>query len=404
MSEETQRLVKEKVIELIPYELKLNYDHWSYGMALLLSLLEVGANNTCSLDDIVAAVLPETLTEIPTSFAQAGHLAHLNLRPEVQEYRHLIASIILSKNPQLTTVVNKLEDVGTGSVFRTFPMEVIAGEPNTVVEVKESNCTFRFDFAKVYWNSRLGYEHERVVKLFSPGEAISDVMCGVGPFALPAAKKGCIVYANDLNPESVNALRDNIKINKVTPWITPFNTDGRAFIRSSIRDLYAKHRSGTPLTIPPRPPRSKLSSKPQPPQEPRLIPYPITFAHFVMNLPASAVEFLDAFIGSYSFLPTPEEKEEMKQHMPTVHVHTFHREQPGSEEEKRAKEDVVKEVGKYLEFEMDPENVDVYEVRRVAPNKVMYCASFRLPEEVAFREVEEREQWKLPEDREAEKD
>lgn len=27
--------------------------------------------------------------------------------------------------------------------------------PKGQVEVKESGCTFRFDFAKVYWNSRL---------------------------------------------------------------------------------------------------------------------------------------------------------------------------------------------------------------------------------------------------------
>lgn len=42
------------------------------------------------------------------------------------------------------------------------------------------------------------------------------MFCGVGPFTIPAAKiKNCKVYANDANPESVNALKINCKLNKV---------------------------------------------------------------------------------------------------------------------------------------------------------------------------------------------
>jgi len=37
---------------------------------------------------------------------------------------------------------------------------------------KESNCTFQFDFSKVYWNSRLQGEHERLVKKFKKNEFI----------------------------------------------------------------------------------------------------------------------------------------------------------------------------------------------------------------------------------------
>ena len=51
--------------------------------------------------------------------------------------------------------------------------------------------------------------------MFQPDELVADVFAGVGPFALPAAKKGCAVLANDLNPESYKYLNINIKGNKV---------------------------------------------------------------------------------------------------------------------------------------------------------------------------------------------
>ncbi len=74
-----------------------------------------------------------------------------------------------------------------------------------------------FDFSAVYWNSRLQGEHDRLVSLFQEGEVIADVFAGVGPFAIPARqKKGCGVYANDLNPKSVYHLKENVSLNNVS--------------------------------------------------------------------------------------------------------------------------------------------------------------------------------------------
>jgi tRNA (guanine37-N1)-methyltransferase len=53
-----------------------------------------------------------------------------------------------------------------------------------------------------------------LVEIFEPQDVIADVFAGVGPFAIPAAKKGCAVMANDLNPESYRYLMENIRINK----------------------------------------------------------------------------------------------------------------------------------------------------------------------------------------------
>lgn len=79
----------------------------------------------------------------------------------------------------------------------------------------ESDCIFQFDFSKVYWNSRLQGEHRYLVETFSPHDVVVDAFAGVGPFAIPAAKKGCAVLASDLNPESAKSLSNNVKLNKV---------------------------------------------------------------------------------------------------------------------------------------------------------------------------------------------
>ena len=357
-------------MELVPFAVQLSYDNWNY-------------------DEILGAILPtEILDEVPGSFSQAGHLAHLNLRPAYLPYKSLIAEVILDKNPTVRTVVNKLEDVGTASIFRTFPMEVLAGPADTTVQVKESNCVFTFDFAKVYWNTRLGHEHERVVAKFRPGEAVCDVMAGVGPFAVPAGKKEVFVWANDLNPESYASLEGNIARNKVGAFVTPFNTDGRFFIGEAVRGWYARYLdpAQNPATVPGLPvkfSRSKaLAGGFQSPAD-RKVALPKTFAHFVMNLPASAVEFLDGFVGAYLGLEHIFDDGETK--LPYIHVHTFHRETQERGEE-FANEDVLAELEKYLGCKVDAQTVELHNVRRVAPNKTMYCASFRLPAEAAFAE------------------
>lgn len=74
------------------------------------------------------------------------------------------------------------------------------------------------------------HEHIRLVSQFEAGETICDMFAGIGPFVIPAAKKGCLVYANDLNPDSVKYLRINAKINKVEDCVNTYNMDARNFI------------------------------------------------------------------------------------------------------------------------------------------------------------------------------
>ncbi|MBA0661630.1 hypothetical protein Goklo_005906, partial [Gossypium klotzschianum] len=105
-----------------------------------------------------------------------------------------------------------------------------AGESDMVTEVKQYGATFKLDYSLVYWNSRLEHEHIRLVSQFRPGEIICDMFAGIGPFAIPAAQKGCLVYANDLNPDSIHYLKINAKINKVDDCVVAYNMDARKFI------------------------------------------------------------------------------------------------------------------------------------------------------------------------------
>ena len=53
--------------------------------------------------------------------------------------------------------------------------------------------SFLSSFRQVYWNSKLGMEHHRLVKSFKPTDVICDMMAGVGPFAVPAAVAGALL-------------------------------------------------------------------------------------------------------------------------------------------------------------------------------------------------------------------
>lgn len=356
-------------ISFLPYTLHLDYDFWK-------------------TDEILGAIMPEELLdEIPSGFTIVGHVAHLNIRDQYLPYKSIIGQVVFDKNSRIRTVVNKLDAIDT--VFRTFEMEVLAGEKDFLVEQSESNCRFRFDFSKVYWNSRLHTEHDRLIKKFKKGEAVCDAFAGVGPFAVPAGKKGVIAFASDLNPESNKYLVENIKLNKVEKFVKPFCEDARTFIKDGVVQLLEFAKETPSIEVPPkgRVSRSKPAAE-QP--KPEHIPVPLYYSHYVMNLPDTATEFLDSFIGLYhdpalrSQIFGSEEPSAIK--LPMVHVHCFHKHDPHVPEpsEEEIFNDLRVRVSKKLNHEMKQQDLEIHNVRKVAPTKTMFCISFRLPVEVAI--------------------
>lgn len=138
--------------------------------------------------------------------------------------------------------------------------------------------------------------------------------------------------------------------------------------------------------------RSKPGAKRPPPT---VIPIPPTISHFVMNLPASAIEFLSYYRGLYAgqeslFAPHTETA------LPVVHVHCFALKSDDDTPRVEVADRVSKELGFAMQWDKAADSpgaqggeivdgkVAVHSVRDVAPAKSMYCASFRLPAEVAF--------------------
>ncbi|XP_055537723.1 tRNA (guanine(37)-N1)-methyltransferase [Wyeomyia smithii] len=303
--------------------IQLEYDNWKY-------------------DEVLRAVLPED-KDILSSFSKVGHVVHLNLKDHLLEYKNLIGEVIKDKVPGCRTVVNKL--VTIDNTYRNFEMEVIAGEKDFEVTVKENGNTFEFDFSKVYWNPRLSTEHEKIVKMLNQSDVLADVYAGVGPFSVPAAKKGCTVLANDLNPDSYKALVKNCIKNKVQAHATCFNKDAINFIREELRQLILEKNKDT-----------QFSGK----------------IHITMNLPALAIEHLVHYVGLFQA-----ETLKLVSH-PIVHCYCFAK---GTEDSKTIARHMVESS---LGFKLGDNLLEIAFVRNVSPNKDMMRVSFCLTEEVLF--------------------
>ncbi|KAJ0251474.1 hypothetical protein HA466_0124250 [Hirschfeldia incana] len=300
--------------ELVRCRLTLFYDYWP-------------------MNEVLEALLPKGMI-VPSAFEMVGHIAHLNLRDEHLPYKRLIAKVVLDKNqPKIQTVVNKIDPIHND--FRTMQLEVLAGNHSLVTMVVENGLRFHVDLARVYWNSKLGTERQRLLLGFDHNDVVCDVFAGVGPIALAAARIVKRVYANDLNPHAVEFMEQNSVVNKLEKRIEVFNMDGRRFIKA----MFSSDK-GQKVT------------------------------QVVMNLPKDAAESLDAFRGVYN-----DRHRDEGLSFPTIHVYGF---------SKAA--DPEFDFHERIRIALSEVAVDVKmrKVRLVAPGKWMLCASFILPKSVAF--------------------
>lgn len=353
--------------ECLPSELMKTLQSLGVELEFKSKKLTVTYDNL-TIEEVFKSLLPESSGDSESnklsSWSQVGHIAHVNLREHLLPYKFIIGQVLLDKlQPRIKMVVNKT--TGIDNTFRNFEMEVLAkipGEVSTIVEEYALKCRFKFDFAKVYWNPRLHTEHERIVARLRPKmDNLYDVFAGVGPFAVPAAKMKCKVLANDLNPNSYEFLKQNSTLNKVVDYITCFNLDGREFIKSVVsKDLVDEWKafdSGEECKV--------------------------KNFHITMNLPALAIEFLDAFNGWMDeYQENIKSLKEESLRLPMIHCYCFVKRKPGSDAEKEILERAEKAIGCKLE-KID----NIFHVRNVAPFKEMYRLSFEIPRHLVVQET-----------------
>lgn len=226
---------------------------------------------------------PNLLASIPHSLDIIGDIAIIEIPPELKTYETLIGTSVLKTHKNIKTVLAKAGAIS--GTYRIRELTFIAGENKTRTIHNEYGCQYHVDVAKAYFSPRLSHEHQRVASLVQDGEAIVDLFAGVGPFSVLIAKNNpkVKVYAVDINPEAVELLKTNVRVNRVENRVYPILGDARELAASKLYGVADRA---------------------------------------IMNLPETAIDFVDAschtlkpsggIIHFYGFIRQPDSIEELK--------------------------------------------------------------------------------------------
>ena len=226
---------------------------------------------------------PHLLASLPRALDIVGDIAIIEIPPELKTHENLIGEAVLKTHRNVRTVHAKVGAVS--GTYRLREFDIIAGEPRTDTVHKEHGCKYHVDIAKVYFSPRLSHEHKRVASLVQKGETVVDLFAGVGSFSVLIAKNNedAKVYAVDINPEAIELLRSNIRLNRVENRVFPILGDAKQVIEDKLLGVADR---------------------------------------VIMNLPEKAIEFVDAAcratkpaggtVHFYGFIRLPDSLENMK--------------------------------------------------------------------------------------------
>ena len=226
---------------------------------------------------------PHLLASLPRALDTVGDIAIIEIPPELKTHESFIGQAILKTHKNIRTVLAKVGAVS--GTYRLREFDIIAGEHRTNTVHKEYGCKYYVDIAKMYFSPRLSYEHNRVASLVQKDETVVDLFVGVGPFSVLIAKNNedAKVYAVDINPEAIEFLKRNIRLNRAENRVYPILGDAKQVIEDKLLGVADR---------------------------------------VIMNLPETAIEFIDAAcratksaggtVHFYGFIRLPDSLENMK--------------------------------------------------------------------------------------------
>ena len=245
-------LTRRELIELgvVDKNLKIRTENDDLLIPVLMHIegYEMGIGD---FEDVIIERSPAEILGFSPAYEQIGDIAIIDRN---QPQAHEVAKVLLKQN-RIKTVLQAETSV-TGE-YRTRTVSILAGEKRTETLYRENECRYLLDLSKVYFTPRLSTERMRIADKIKDGDKVVDMFAGVGPFSILIAKKfpSVEVISIEKNPDAVRYLKENVKLNRVKNVKI---IDGDA--RDAVKEI-----SGAD--------------------------------HVIMNLPHSAIEFLEAAFG-----------------------------------------------------------------------------------------------------------
>ncbi|WP_302081369.1 class I SAM-dependent methyltransferase [Salinibaculum rarum] len=167
--------------------------------------------------------MPADLLDFSPSYERLGDIAIVD--EDDPERAQALADALMESAIPVKSVLNRASKIQGTERVRDW--EVLAGTETEAVH-REYGCSFALDLATVYFSPRLATERHRVVEQVREGEHVFDMFAGVGPFVVPAAKRGAAAVGVDINDDAIEYLRENAERNDVTERVTAICGDVRA--------------------------------------------------------------------------------------------------------------------------------------------------------------------------------
>lgn len=179
-----------------------------------------------NLSSALKEKLPRNLLELlPKSYDRIGDLIIVEIPETLTSYSQTIGETLLKihKVKGIYRKAGKIE-----GEKRVRKLELLAGKDDPKTIHLEYRVRLFVDIKNTYFSPRLGNEHHRIAKQVKSGEIVFDAFTGVGPFAIHIAKNtNAKVYATDINPPAIDALKKSLTLNKLKGTIIPLILDAR---------------------------------------------------------------------------------------------------------------------------------------------------------------------------------